>query len=50
MVTLGQGAGYVLDYTYLKKKKFISTDLSKQQAIHTDPKSIQQITFTRHLN
>ena len=28
----------------------IATDLSKQQAVNTDPKAIQQITFTINLN
>ena len=28
----------------------IATDLSRQQAVNTDPKAIQQITFTINLN
>ena len=28
----------------------IAIDLSKQQALETDPKAIQQINFTRNLN
>ena len=30
--------------------KMIAVDLSKQKALHTDLKAIQQINFTRNLN
>ena len=34
------------DYYYNKHYKLIAIDLSKQQALDTDPKAIQQINFT----
>ena len=41
----------LLDYTYFKKYyKMITIDLSKQQALDADPKSIQQINFTENLS
>ena len=45
----GQGDDYtrLLDYNYFNKHyKMIAIDLSKQQALDSDPKAIQQITFT----
>ena len=39
----------MLNYNYLKKKKIIAIDLSKQQALDSDPKAIQQIDFTGNL-
>ena len=39
--------GCLLDYPYFKENyKLITTDLSKQQALDTAPKAIQQINFT----
>ena len=39
--------GCLLDYSYFKKKyKMIAIDLSKQQALDADPRTIQQINFT----
>ena len=44
-------SGCLLDYTYFKNHyKMIPLDLSKQQALDTDPKAIQQINFTADLN
>ena len=50
----GQGDYYtngcLLDYPYFKEYyKLITIDLIKQQALGTDPKTIQQIKFTRNL-
>ena len=43
--------GCLLDYIYFKKYyKMIAVDLSKQQALDVDPKSIQQINFTANLD
>ena len=43
--------GYFLDYNYIKKRyKMIAINLSKQQALDTNPKEIQQINFTGNLN
>ena len=43
--------GCLLDYTYFKKHyKMITIDLSKQQVLDADPKSIQQINFTANLD
>ena len=46
----GQGdhytTGCLLEYPYFKKHKMTAIDLSKQQALHADPKTIQQINFT----
>ena len=40
-----------MDYTYFKKYyKMIAIDLSKQQALDTDPKAIQQNNFTANLD
>ena len=40
----------MLDYDYFNKYyKMIAIDLSKQQAINADPKTIQQINFMRNL-
>ena len=52
--TIGQGEYYttvcLLDYAYFKKYyKMIAIDLSKQQALDSDPKAIQQINFTANL-
>ena len=42
--------GCFLDYNHFKNYYKMSTiDLSKQQAIDTDPKAIQQINFTGNL-
>ena len=42
--------GCLLDYNYSKKHyKIIATDLSKQQALDTNSKSIQQINFTGNI-
>ena len=54
-ITIGQGDDYttgcLLDYTYFKKYyKMIAIDLSKQQALDVDPKTIQQINFTANLD
>ena len=54
-ITIGQGddytSGCLLDYAYFKKYyKMIAIDLSKQQVLHADPKSIQQINFTTNLD
>ena len=39
--------GCSLDYLYLKKNyKMIAIYLSKQQALDTDPRAIQHISFT----
>ena len=51
----GQGDDYttgcLLDYTYFKKHyKMIAIDLSKQQALDSDPRAIQQINFTANLD
>ena len=40
----------LLDYVYFKKHyKMIAIDLSKQQAVDDDPRTIQQINFTANL-
>ena len=42
--------GCLLDYPYFKEHyKFIATNLSKQQALDTHPKAMQQINFTGNL-
>ena len=42
--------GCLLDYNCFNKHlRMISRDLSKQQALHADPKVIQQINFTGNL-
>ena len=44
-------AGSLLDYPYFKDTyKMIAMDLSKQQALDTDPREIQQINFTANLD
>ena len=50
-VSTGQGDDYttgcLLDFAYFEKNyRLIAADLSKQKALDTDPKSIQQIIFT----
>ena len=54
-IATGRGDDYttgcLLDYTYFKKYyKIIAVDLSKEQALDADPKVIQQINFTAHLD
>ena len=53
-IAIGQGDDYttgcLLDYTYFKKYKMIAIDLSKQQALDTDPRAIQQINFKANLD
>ena len=53
-ITTGQGDDYatgcLLDYNYFIKHKMIAIDLSKQQALDTDPKAMQQINFTGNLD
>ena len=40
----------MLDYSYFNwNYKLIATDLSKEQALDTDPRAIQQINFTANL-
>ena len=40
----------LLDYVYFKKYyKMIAIDLSKEQAVDDDPRTIQQINFTANL-
>ena len=42
--------GCLLDYSYFKENcKMIAIDLSKQHALDTDPRSIQEINFTTNL-
>ena len=53
-ITIGQEddctTGCLLDYIYSKKYyKMIAIDLTKQQALYTDPKEIQQINFTGNI-
>ena len=44
-------AGYLLDYNYLNNYgKMIAIDLSKQQALDSDLKAVQQINFTGNLS
>ena len=44
-------AGYLLDYNYLNNyDKMIAIDLSKQQALDSDLKAVQQINFTGNLS
>ena len=43
--------GCLLHYCYFKENyKLIAIDLSKQQALHADPRAIQQINFTANLD
>ena len=43
--------GCLLDYPYFRDSyKMISVDLSRQQALDTDPRAIQQINFTANLD
>ena len=54
-IATGQGDDYttgcLLDYIYFKNYyKMIAVDLSKQQALDADSKSIQQINFTANLD
>ena len=43
--------GCLLDYSYIKDHyKMIAIDLSKQQALDSDPRSIQQINFAANLD
>ena len=54
-IATGQGdghtTGYLLDYSYFKETyKMITIDLSKQQALDADPKTIQQISFAANLD
>ena len=51
----GSGEGYttssLLDYPYFKDShKMIAVDLSKQQALDADPRTIQQINFAANLD
>ena len=53
-IATGRGDDYatgcLLDYNYFKKHyNMISIDLSKQQALDVDPKSIQKTNFTGNL-
>ena len=54
-IATGQGDDYatgcLLDYPYFADTyKMIAVDLSKQQALDTDPRASQQITFTANLD
>ena len=54
-ISIGQGddysTGYLLDYTCFKKYyKMIALDLSKQQALDADSKTMQQFNFTANLD
>ena len=43
--------GCLIDYPYFKKYyKWLAIDLSKQQKLDADPKTIQQINFTGNLD
>ena len=49
-VSIGQGDDYtigcLLDYAYFKNNyRIIAVDVSKQKALDTDPRAIQQIVF-----
>ena len=51
----GQGdyytTGFLLDYYYFKDNyKIIAINLSKQQVLDADPRTIQQINFTANLD
>ena len=44
-------AGCLLDYAYFRDNyKMIAIDLSKQQALDADPRTIHQINFTANLD
>ena len=54
-IATGRGDDYttacLLDYPYFKYTyKMIAVDLSKQQALVADPRTIQQINFTANLD
>ena len=54
-IATGQGDDYttgcLLDYSYFKNHyKMIAIDLSKQQSLDADPRTIQQINFTANLD
>ena len=54
-IATGQGDDYttgcLLDYPYfMDTYKMIAADLSKQQALDSDPRAIQQINFTANLD
>ena len=54
-IATGQGDDYttgcLLDYSYfMDTYKMIAVDLSKQQALDADPRTIQQINFTANLD
>ena len=54
-IAAGQGDDYstgcLLDYSYFKDYyKMIAIDLSNKQALHADPRAIQQINFTANLD
>ena len=54
-IATGKGDDYatgcLLDYSYFKENyKMIAIDWSKEQALDTDPRAIQQINFIANLN
>ena len=54
-IITGQGDDYtavfLLEYPYYKKNyKMIAVDLSKQEAVDANPRSMQQINFTANLD
>ena len=54
-IATGQGDDYttgcLLDYSYFKNHyKMIAIDLSKQQSLDADPRTIQQVNFTANLD
>ena len=54
-IATGKGHDYttgcLLDYSYINNTyKMIAIDLSKQQALDADPRTIQQINFTANLD
>ena len=54
-ILIGQGDDYttgcLLDFAYFKDDfSLITADLSKQKALDADPKAIQQIIFTGHVD
>ena len=53
-IAIGQGDDYtsdcLLDYSYfVDTYKMMAVDLSKQQALDSDPRAIRQINFTANL-